>query len=526
VHALRAAEFPWAARGAGGVPEQREHRPLPERAAAAQREWIVRRTEPFRLADGELFATVRRVRELAAALIGAGADEVACMPNTSYGLNLAASALPLGPGDVVVAPDREFPANVYPWMALAARGVRLELVPSAADGLPDEPALLRALERPEVRALTVSWVQFGNGHAADLAALGAACRARGKFFVVDAIQGLGARPLDVRACHVDVLACGAQKWLLAPWGTGFLYVRRALVERLVPGYVGWLAVQGSDDYARLTRYDFTLWPDARRFEVRTLPFQDIAGYVASLELFLALGPARVAAHVAALAGRIVRWAAARDDVRLATPVDAARRAGIVSVVPRDAAAAAARLREAGVTHSVREGGGPALAARLQYGRRGGPRPRGPSPARRAGRAPSLHHAPRFAHAVFVASRPLRPAPGRRRLPARRRRLPRAQRRQPLAIRRLERRGGGHATRGAARRDEHGHDDGAHRRAGRGHPARCHRRARRREQGRRAAEAGQREVVSAGRAHSAPAGRVHRQRAAPGYPGAARRAWRA
>jgi selenocysteine lyase/cysteine desulfurase len=69
-----------------------------------------------------------------------------------------------------------------------------------------------------VRALTVSWVQFGNGHAADLAALGAACRARGKFFVVDAIQGLGARPLDVRACHVDVLACGAQKWLLAPWG--------------------------------------------------------------------------------------------------------------------------------------------------------------------------------------------------------------------------------------------------------------------------------------------------------------------
>jgi selenocysteine lyase/cysteine desulfurase len=148
VHALRAREFPWAARGDAIYLNNASTGPLPARTVAAVAEFTARRAEPFRLRDGELFATVRRVRELAAALIGAGADEVACMPNTSYGLNLAASALPLGPGDVVVAPDREFPANVYPWMALAARGVRLELVPSAADGLPDEPALLRALERP------------------------------------------------------------------------------------------------------------------------------------------------------------------------------------------------------------------------------------------------------------------------------------------------------------------------------------------------------------------------------------------
>jgi selenocysteine lyase/cysteine desulfurase len=240
-------------------------------------------------------------------------------------------------------------------MALAPRGVALERVPCTADGLPDEPALLRALERPEVRALTVSWVQFGTGYAADLAALGAACRERGKYFVVDAIQGLGARTLDVRACHVDLLACGAQKWLLAPWGTAFAYVRRELVGGLAPGDVGWLAVRHGEDYARLTDYDLTLHDDARRFEVATFAYHDFAGLAASLELLHELGPGNVAAHVAALADRVVAWAAGRGDVQLVTPADPARRAGVLALRPRDAAAAGARLARAGVAHSVREG---------------------------------------------------------------------------------------------------------------------------------------------------------------------------
>jgi selenocysteine lyase/cysteine desulfurase len=355
VHALRRREFPWAARGDAVYLNNASTGPLPARTVAAVAEFTARRAEPYRLRDGELFATVRRVRELAARRVGAGADEIACMPNTSYGLNLAARALPLRAGDVVVAPDGEFPANVYPWMALAERGVRLELVPCAPGGLPDEPALLAALDRPEVRAVTVSWVQFGTGYAADVAALGAACRARGKYLVVDAIQGVGARALDVRAANVDVLACGAQKWLLAPWGTGFAYVRRELVADMAPGDVGWLAVRHGEDYTRLTDYDLTLHDDARRFEVLTLAYHDFAGLAASLELLHELGPAAVAAHVAALADRVVRWAADRDDVRLVTPADPARRAGVLALRPRDPAAAADRLARANVTHSVRAG---------------------------------------------------------------------------------------------------------------------------------------------------------------------------
>jgi selenocysteine lyase/cysteine desulfurase len=354
VDALRAAEFPWAARGEAVYLNNASTGPLPARAVAAVQEWTQRRAEPYRLRDPELFATLAQARTLAAQLIGADASEIALLTNTSYGVNLAARALPLAAGDVVLSFDREFPANVYPWMALAERGVRLEQVP-CVDGLPDEDALVRALDRPDVRAVTVSWVGFASGYRVDLARLGRLCRERGVWFFVDAIQGLGPCTLDVGEVPIDLLACGAQKWLLSPWGSGFLYVRRELVQRLAPSSVGWLAVKGSDDFSRLVDYDFTLRDDARRFEVATIPYQDVAGFAASLSLLHELGPANVAAHVRALTDRIVDWALARDDVRLVTPADPARRAGIVSVAPRDPAGAAARLREAGVTHSLREG---------------------------------------------------------------------------------------------------------------------------------------------------------------------------
>lgn len=357
VDALRRAEFPWAASGEAIYLNNASTGPLPRRTTAAVEAFTRLRAEPFRMTDAVQFGTLERSRELAARLVGASAREIALMVNTSYGLNLAARALPLVAGDVVLSFDREFPANVYPWMALQRRaGVELRLLPCDEGRLPDEDALLRAIERePSVKVVTVSWVSFATGCRVSLERIGAACRQRGIFFVVDAIQGLGACTLDLARCQVDILACGAQKWLMSPWGTGFVYVREALLDQLEPSAVGWMSVRGSDDFARLVDYDLTYRDDARRFEVITLPFQDFAGLNSSLELLLELGPAAVQAHVEALAGRIVRWAESRDDVRLVTPADSARRAGIVSVAPRDPAGASARLTSAGVSHSLREG---------------------------------------------------------------------------------------------------------------------------------------------------------------------------
>jgi selenocysteine lyase/cysteine desulfurase len=276
------------------------------------------------------------------------------MVNTTYGINVAARALPLTEGDVVLTYDREFPANVYPWMALERQGIRFERIP-CVDGLPDEAAMLRAMDQPGVRAVTMSWVSFATGFRADLEAVGRACRERGLFFIVDAIQGLGATQLDVKACGIDVLACGGQKWLLSPWGTGFVYVREELVQQLEPNAVGWMSMRSSDDFSHLLDYDFTFYDDARRFEVITLPFQDFAGFNASVELLLELGPERVERHVREIVTHAVEWAAGRSDVRLVTPRDPARRAGIVSIAPADPVAASARLKRARVTHSLREG---------------------------------------------------------------------------------------------------------------------------------------------------------------------------
>jgi selenocysteine lyase/cysteine desulfurase len=353
VQALRSREFPWAARGDAIYLNNASTGPLPTRTVAAQAAFTARRAEPFRLSDDEQFAVLRRARELSAGLLHARVEEIALMVNTSYGINLAARSLPLSPGDVVLTYDGEFPANIYPWMALASRGITLERIP-LRDRLPDEERLLESLDRPGVRVVAVSWVQFATGYRTDLARLGRACRERGIYLVVDAIQGLGGATLDVRSVPVDVLACGAQKWLLSPWGTGFVYVREELVRQLEPQTVGWMSMAASEDFTRLTDYEYKFWGDARRFEVITLPFQDFAGLNASLELLHELGPAAVAAHVEDLATRLVQAAESRSDLRLVTPADPSHRAGVISIAPADPRAASARLTKAGVIHALRE----------------------------------------------------------------------------------------------------------------------------------------------------------------------------
>lgn len=356
VAALREREFPWAARGDCVYLNNASTGPLPARTLRAIAEFNELRAEPYRLTLEHELGTIRKSRELAARLIGASPAEIACMVNTSYGINIAARAIPLSANDLVLSYGREFPANVYPWMALERRGVRFEQIACAENGVPDEASLHAALDRPGLRVVTVSWVQFSNGYRTDLAALGHECRARGIYLVVDAIQGLGAAALDVHACNVDILACGGQKWLLSPWGSGFVYVREELARDLEPSAVGWMSTRGSDDFTRLVDYDFTYHDDARRFEVITLPYQDFAGFNASLELLFELGTDAVEHHVKGLVDIVVEWASGRGDARLITPSDGARRAGIVSLAPRgDPRAASERLTRAGIAHALREG---------------------------------------------------------------------------------------------------------------------------------------------------------------------------
>jgi cysteine desulfurase/selenocysteine lyase len=354
VDALRRTEFPWSTRGDRVYLNHASTGPLPARAVRALSTWSDMRAEPWRISDDMEFEVMDRARQLAARLVGAVTGEIALTTNTSHGINIAAGCLPLRAGDVVVSSDREFPANVYPWMALTREGIVYERIPCTSAGLPDEQRILDALDRPRVKVLTLSWVSFATGYTFDLERIGHACRRRGIYFVVDAIQGVGALPLDAPACSIDILACGGQKWLLSPWGTGFAYVRRELVQQLEPREVGWLAVRGSSDFNRLVDYDLSWYDDARRFEVGTLPYQDLAAFCTSVEMLLDVGIVCIASHLDALVGGMISRLRSAG-VTVITPEDAAHRAGIVTARVSNGDRVSERLARAGIVCSLREG---------------------------------------------------------------------------------------------------------------------------------------------------------------------------
>ncbi len=357
--ALRTAEFPWTADTI--YLNNASIGPIPERTRRALDEFTAKRTAPHLLPDRELFAGLAAARLGVAQLINCDPSEVALATNTGYGLNLAARALPLKAGDVVLLSDKEFPANVYPWLMLRAQGITVEVARCRPEGWPDEEFLLQRLRDPRVRVLAVSFVQFSNGYRADLRKLSAACRANGTYLVVDGIQGIGNSVLDVTETPVDILACGGQKWLLSPWGSGFVYVRKELVAQLEPAITSWMAFEGTDDFSRLTEYNPTFRSDASR-----------RSHALDARADREVGAREWRAHL--FADR--EWTPLRDPLHRA--IQACRS------VSRDEAGARGLQSARGLD--------PALAALLQHGRRDGEGYRGVGRPVVASRCRSTHQA--------------------------------------------------------------------------------------------------------------------------------------
>lgn len=331
--------------------------PLPESALRAVTAFD-RRRQRGELADPDFIKTHVDARAASARLIGADAAEIALVQNTNVAVNIGAHLVnELAPASRrrILVSAREFPANVYPWLALERRGFRVDIVPTTAAGDPDEARIEELLQQPDVAALAISFVQFATGYRADLARFGRICKANDQLFIVDAIQGLGVVPLSVRDCNIDVLATGAQKWLCSPFGTGFAYVRAELCAQAEPYLPGWLSFASTQDFTRLTEYSYDLLDDATRWEVGTRPFQSCAAMAESIELLLSLGVDRIWQHVQALQQPLLEWAQSRDDIGITNELRPAARSGIICLRPPDAAAAHAQLKRAGVTCSLREG---------------------------------------------------------------------------------------------------------------------------------------------------------------------------
>jgi len=355
VDALRRSEFPWTEQRCAVYLNSASTGPLPERTRRAIDEFTAMAVRP----DESLYEAHRdipaRGRRACAELIGAQPGEIALGANTTFGLNLAASALDLQPGDRVLLMDGEFPANVYPWLNLQSRGIVVEFVPRDARGLPDEAAALERLARGDVRVFSASLVNFCTGYCLDLEAVSAACRRHGTYLVVDAIQALGAVPLDVAATPVDIVACGGQKWLLSPQGSGFAYVRPELIEQLDPITVGWLAYQPSQDYGNLLDYALEPLEDARRFELGSLAFCSVDACNHSLALLCELGVPRIEQHIRHVQQVLIDWVESREDVEMVSDLDPKRRSGILAFRVPDPEALHTAFHSAGITISVREG---------------------------------------------------------------------------------------------------------------------------------------------------------------------------
>jgi len=295
----------------------------------------------------EVLPLLEDTRARLAALVGTSAERIALMPNTSYALNVLAEGYPWAPGDRVAIPGCEFPANVYPFMNQGDRGVAVDFIPHTEGTftLDDVAATLT----PQTRLLTVSWVQFLSGFAADLDGLARLCRAHDVLLCVDAIQGLGALTLDVDALGIDFLACGGHKWLMSAQGTGFLYCTEALQAQLRP-QAGWL--HGPVDWEDFFAYDLGFHPDARRYHLGTM---NTAGFMAmrgALGLYAEADPAacqeRIRSHARYLHNELTAQGWARYGC-----ADPAHASGIVTVQHPDATGAASALKQEGIIASVR-----------------------------------------------------------------------------------------------------------------------------------------------------------------------------
>lgn len=274
--------------------------PLPARTQASVK-WAIdefaRQPGRFWMEHGLPYAERLR-QEMAVFLNAASPWEIVPSATTSAGLNAVAQAMAWQPGDNVVFCDVEFPSNVYPWMSLAREGVESRLVPSADGGL--TLAALQPYVDDRTRVIAASAIQFFTGHRTDLTAVGRFCQERGILFVVDAIQAIGHMPIDVQAMHIDALACGGQKSLLALPGQGFLYVRQEIAEQLQPRAIG---SNATVDYLHWLKYDLTPLPAAQRFMSGTPNMPGIIAIVESLGLLREWGVEHIDRHTRALSER-------------------------------------------------------------------------------------------------------------------------------------------------------------------------------------------------------------------------------
>ena len=292
---------------------------------------------------------LRDTRQLAANLLGAELREIALVGPTSLGLSFIAQGLDWRPGDNIIVHGDDYPSNVYPWMALAEKGVELKRLEPREPGR-IEPEDVFALVDSRTRMAALASCHYVSGYRIDIDAIGRELRSRGVLFCVDGIQTMGAFPTPVE--HVDFLAADAHKWMLGPCASGVLYVKREAQDRLKPVVQGWHNLNCPDFIAQ-ERLDYK--PDSRRYEAGTANLLGIVGHRASLQLLNALGLDNIATDLLAKRRRLVPGLLAKGFDVLHADAPETNASGIVTFHKPDGdmTALAEQLGQAGFKVSLR-----------------------------------------------------------------------------------------------------------------------------------------------------------------------------
>ncbi|MHB8523425.1 MAG: aminotransferase class V-fold PLP-dependent enzyme [Limisphaerales bacterium] len=322
--------------------------PLPRRVTEAVQRYVSLCAE----GDQETLLPARQVqhtRELAARLLNAQPGEIAFVGPTSLALSFVAGGLPWRKHDNILVYFDDYPSNVYPWMALAERGVQVRFLNTRV------PGRIRLLDvqgqvDEQTRLVALASCHFLSGFRVDLDAIGACLRERKILFCVDGIQTVGAFPTRVE--QVDFLAADAHKWLLGPCAAGILYVRQSLQDRLRPPIYGWHNVRCPNYVAQ---EKLTFRPDARRYEAGTGNWLGLVGLHAAMELLFEIGIENIAAELLRKRGWLVPALQAKGYTVLHADAPPPNASGIVTFhrPNTNMAAVHQRLEQASILTSLR-----------------------------------------------------------------------------------------------------------------------------------------------------------------------------
>jgi cysteine desulfurase / selenocysteine lyase len=295
---------------------------------------------------------IENLRQRLAEMIGANIEEIALVGNTTAGISLVAEGFPWQPGDNVVTRADEFPSNQYPWLNLAKRGVETRRIQT--DGPELDLDRLAAACDDRTRIVTISWVTYLHGWRHDLEQLAKLVHDRGALLFIDAIQGLGVFPLDVKKTPIDFLAADGHKWMLGPEGAGVFYIRREHLDLLRPLGVGWNSVKHQHDFHRI---ELDLKDTAERYEGGSRNVAGLIALGASLELLSQFSAETMSARVLEITDYASEGLEEIGAVILSDRRNAANKSGIVlfELPGRDAMAVRRACLEKGVLLSCRAG---------------------------------------------------------------------------------------------------------------------------------------------------------------------------